>query len=334
MLLFAGMRCLAASNLSPDSLREAGDYSKAHGGLSLLVIQDGAVLLEEYGNGSSRGSRRKIYSGTKGFWALTAMAAVKDGIVRLDDPVAGTITEWRSDSRKALITIRELLDFTSGLDPAFCLHGSDIDDRSEIAVRTPLVSEPGRVFTYGPSHLQVFCEVLRRKLEARGETPVGYINRRVLCPMGIGSVDFKKDRCGNPLLATGFRLTAREWARMGELILGGGHYGGREIVPRSLLEECFRGSRVNPAFGIGFWLNKEASRGREPDIEDQLELKWYQQNWTNVCVCREAPPDMVVSLGSCYQRLYVIPSLRLVIVRQGNGARFSDARFLRALLRH
>jgi hypothetical protein len=49
-------------------------------------------------------------------------------------------------------------------------------------------------------------------------------------------------------------------------------------------------------------------------------------------ICRDAPPDLVVAIGSRYQRLYVIPSLKLVVVRHGNGGSFSDARFLRLLL--
>ena len=228
-----------------------------------------------------------------------------------------------------------MLNFTAGIEPAFNLHGDAIKDRNGYAIALPMVRPAGTVFTYGPSHLQIFCEVLRRKLLTFHQTPITYIQTRVLTPLGIHSLDFKKDQCGNPLLASGFRLTAREWARLGTLLLHKGFHGGRKIVEASLLEQCFRGSMVNPAFGIGFWNNRQASdpNAREPDIENLLELKWYQQAWDHVCICRDAPSDMVVSLGSGYQRLYVIPSLNLIVVRQGLDAKFSDTEFLRILLR-
>ena len=201
-------------------------------------------------------------------------------------------------------------------------------------MRVPVVARPGTAFIYGPSHGQILCELLRRKLAARNETPFRYLEDKVLDPLGLGAVEHKEDAVGNPLIASGFKLTARQWLRFGMLILHHGTFGRREIVPASLLNECLRGTSPNPAFGMGFWLNKEASdpAAAEPDIEDMLDKKWQQQDWRNVCICRQAPPDMVVALGSGYQRLCVIPSLDLIIVRQGENASFSDSTFLRTLL--
>jgi hypothetical protein len=64
-----------------------------------------------------------------------------------------------------------------------------------------------------------------------------------------------------------------------------------------------------------------------------LDLPWHRADWHGVCISKAAPSDMVVGLGSNYHRLFVIPSLNAVIVRQAAGAsRFSDAHFLRLLL--
>ena len=63
-----------------------------------------------------------------------------------------------------------------------------------------------------------------------------------------------------------------------------------------------------------------------------LSPKWSSQHWADACLCRAAPNDLVACIGSGYQRLYVIPSLDLVVVRQGRDGRFSDAQFLRLLL--
>jgi hypothetical protein len=101
-----------------------------------------------------------------------------------------------------------------------------------------------------------------------------------------------------------------------------------------MLGQCFHGSSANPAFGMGFWNNSMAgnSTAHELDVEDMLAPKWYRQNWRGACLCREAPADLVAAVGSGYQRLFVIPSMQLVVVRQGTFGRFSDSEFLRLLL--
>src|SRR5947208_1859599 len=134
------------------------------------------------------------------------------------------------------------------------------------------------------------------------------------------------------LAATGFELTAREWACLGELVLGQGSYHGRQIVPAAFLREAFAGSAANPSYGLTFWLNRQAPNGREADMERMIDLPWQSAEWTGVCICKDAPADMVVALGSHYQRLFIIPSLKAIIVRQGLEARFSDAHFLRLVL--
>jgi hypothetical protein len=116
------------------------------------------------------------------------------------------------------------------------------------------------------------------------------------------------------------------------LILNHGSYNGRRIVPANLLRESFSGSAANPAYGLAFWLNTQAPRGAEVDVEKELDLPWERARWHGVCISRTAPADMVVGLGSGYQRLFVIPSMDAVIVRQGRDAKFSDAHFLRLLL--
>jgi len=70
---------------------------------------------------------------------------------------------------------------------------------------------------------------------------------------------------------------------------------------------------------------------REVDPEDLLHLKWKQQDWRNTCLCHAATRDLVASVGSGGQRLYVIPSMNLIVIRQGNLERFSDGAFLRRL---
>ena len=330
-LLVIATSTSAFADIREADCARAAKYSESKRGASMLVVQNGRTIFEHYANGGSARGRWPIFSGTKSFWGIAALAATRDGLFKFDDLVSDTITEWKGDPRKSQITLRELLNQTDGIEGASRLQRSSIRDRNAMAIRLSAVAEPGSAFIYGPSHLQIFSELLRRKL--KGHDVISYFEGRVSNRLGLGRLNYKKDARGNPLPATGFELTAREWARLGELILGRGSYHGRQVVPAALLREAFAGSQVNPSYGLTFWLNQQASTGREADMERMLDLRWQDAQWANVCICRDAPADMVVGLGSGYQRLFVIPSLEAIIVRQGSGgARFSDARFLRLVL--
>jgi len=318
--------------IGAENCARAARYSESKRGVAMLVIQSGRTVFESYARDAVRNGRWPIFSGTKSFWGVAALCAVRDGLIKLDDHVADTITEWKNDPLKSQITIRELLNQTDGIDPWPHLHRSSIRDRNIVAIQLPSVAPPGAVFAYGPSHLQIFSELLRRKLN--GRSTISYIQGNVLSPLGLANLEFKRDARGDPLPASGFELTAAEWARFGEMIIGRGNYNGRQIVPATLLEEAFTGSSANRSYGLTFWLNREASSffAREIDIEKELDLPWQRARWGQICVCRAAPADMVVALGSAYQRLFVIPSMNAVIVRQGRDAKFSDAYFLRLIL--
>lgn len=331
-ILLAGSTIAFAELKSADCER-AAKYSESKRGISVLVLQNGRTVFEHYANGGSADARWPIFSGTKSFWGIAALCAVRDGLIKFDDRVADTITEWRDPAeagRKSQITVRQLLNFTDGIEEASQLHRASIRDRNAMAIRLSILATPGSTFTYGPSHLQIFSELLRRKLG--GRSPISYLESNVVGPLGLRGLEYKKDGRGNALLATGFELSAREWSRLGELVLGRGNYHGRQIVPDSLLREAFAGSNPNPAYGMAFWLNRRAPGGREIDIENMLALPLARESWGDACICRSAPPDMVVSLGSGYQRLFIIPSMNALIVRQGSNAKFSDAKFLRLVL--
>jgi CubicO group peptidase (beta-lactamase class C family) len=326
LLLFVGASGAVAVNLDPVAVRAAAEYSASHKGTSFLVVQHGRTLLEQYPDGGSPDIPGKIYSGTKAFWNLAALAAAEDGILNLDERVADTISSWHGDPRKSRVTIRQLLDFSAGLAPGFSLHENDFGNRDKVAIGLPLLAEPGDAFIYGPSALQVFHQVLKQKLS--DESPTKYLERRVLRRLRLGAQRYLPDGAGNPLLAAGWALTARQWAKLGKLVLA----KGSPVVRPTSLEQCWRGSPANRAFSLGWWNNRAAPRGREFDFEQMLESKWPRQEWNDACLCRDAPGDLVACIGSGYQRLYVIPSLDLIVVRHGGGGRFSDAHFLRLLL--
>src|SRR6058998_4267727 len=96
LLTLATSRSAFAAIQSSDCAR-AAKYSESKRGVSMLVMQNRRTLFERYANGGSASGRWPIFSGTKSFWGVAALAAVHDGLFRLDDVVSDTITEWKSD---------------------------------------------------------------------------------------------------------------------------------------------------------------------------------------------------------------------------------------------
>ncbi len=325
--------------------RRAAEYSRAADGASVLVMRRGRIIFEAYHNGYTAGRAHRLASGTKSFWGVAAVAAVEDGLLQLDERVGATITEWQDDPRKSRITVRQLLNFTSGLDPAQELLRGPGGDKYRLALGVETLSEPGRRFRYGPSHLCVFGELLKRKLAAAGRDPdpLHYLQQRILDPLDIHVSYWLRDRAGNPTMPFGAFLTAREWARFGEFIRNGGRYQGKQIVSAELLAECFKGSQANGAYGLTFWLNQKPGpaelrrrAGNRPRRFRPLRRGpggRLKEDPGRPFIWPDGPSDLVMAAGAGKQRLYIIPSMELVIVRQGESERgFEDREFLEMLL--
>ena len=312
----------AVEPLPAERIQAAYAFSAAHGGHALLIKQNGKILHESYTNGHTKREPHRIYSGTKAFWCLTAFAAEKDGLLKLDDCVSDTITEWQHDKRRSKITIRQLLDFSSGLEPLFGLHENEYKDRTTSALKAALVGTTGKSFIYGPAALQVYHELLARKLREKKTTPIRYLERKVLSPLDLGAQRYLPDSRGTPLLAAGFMQTARQWSELGSWLL-----------KHADVLAALKTSAANRAYGFGFWNNHaaESKSAREVDVEDMLDKKWHEQSWRNACLCRSAPADLIACIGSYGQRLYIVPSQQLVIVRLAQDKKPDDAQMLRLL---
>jgi len=322
VFLFSAVTASAFERLAAERVQALAAFSAAHGGHALLVRQNGKIIHESYVNGHTKREPHRIYSGTKAFWCLTAFAAEKDGLFHLDDRVAGIITEWQGDKRRSKITVRQLLDFSSGMEPLFALHENDFKDRTTAALKASIVGTAGKSFIYGPAALQVYHELLARRLRDQKTTPTRYLERKVLGPLDLGPQRYLPDQHGAPLLASGFMQTARQWSELGDWMLK------HEEITTAL-----KTSAANRAYGFGFWNNHavENKSAREVDVESMLDKKWHSQSWRDACLCRSAPADLIACIGSYGQRLYIVPSQKLVIVRLAEDSKPNDAQMLRLL---
>jgi CubicO group peptidase (beta-lactamase class C family) len=124
------------------------------------------------------------------------------------------------------------------------------------AVGLPAETEPGETFRYGPSHFYAFGELVKRKLEPREQDPLAYLEARIFAPIGMRYERWERDDAGNPHIPNGAYLTARDWAKLGRLVLRQGKWEGEQLVPAGLLAECFEPAPANPGYGLTWWLNR------------------------------------------------------------------------------
>lgn len=299
--------------------RLAADYSESHRGVSVLVMKGEKIVFEEYENGRSAETPWFLASGTKSFSGVMLAAAIEDKLIKnFDEKVSETITEWKKDKQKSNITLRQLLSLTSGIDAG---QIGRVPTYAE-AINSPVKYEAGTKFEYGPVPFQIFGEVMKRKLAPKKESVMDYLKRRILNPIGLNVAFWRNGYDGNPLLPQGATLTAREWIKFGQFLKNGGKWNGKQIVPKKLLDELVVGSKANPAYGLTFWLNQAGINPRGEATAVRVEAQ----------TDGETVKDLYMAAGAGNQRLYIIPSKDLVIVRQGNFGQFDDKEFLGRLI--
>ncbi len=327
-LIFAslaiGSFAQAHGDITAVHFANAARYSLVHGGLALRVEQGGKLLFENYAPGFSASTPHKIYSGTKSFFAVAAIIAQQEGLLRLDENACDTLPEWRHDARRE-ITIAELLSHTSGL-------ATDLGyiypcrDQLEAALRVPLIDTPGARFHYSGVNYQAFGEILKRKLRARDESLQNFIEDKIFDPLDIDVDKWVKDDAGNPLIHSGLVLSAEQWAKFGNFINRARNGLPNHVLPGPALAPLFQGHACNPAYGLGFWLNRPP-----PDPLTQ-PIKVLQLAIDGDQLYPGGPRDLVAAIGTGHQMLYMIPSQDLVVVRFSRDEPFSDGDFLSRLL--
>jgi CubicO group peptidase (beta-lactamase class C family) len=207
------------------------------------------TVFERFGAGYDSSTPHALYSGTKSFWGPLAVAAQRDGLLELDEPVSATFDSWGT-GRRALVTLRSLLSLTAGI--GFGGLGASVPPYLK-ALSTEPKDEPGSRFTYGGIPLQIFGAVLARKLEPRNRTPQGYLHERLLDPIGMRIASWRTLADGTQPLPTGAFVAAGEWCTFGSFVLS----------RRAEFAPCFVGSVANPRYGLTWWLSPLASH---PDI--------------------------------------------------------------------
>ncbi len=305
-----------ARTIDAAAWQSALDYAVKMNSLALVVWHQGAVQYEYYKPGFKPEDRTNPASMHKSVTALVVGAAVADGYIRaIDDPVATYVPEWAGDARKA-ITIRHLLTMSSGLarEP-FSLNpfnaGLRINMGTEIRDLTLGIQAgiaPGTVFSYYNFNPQTLGLMIER---VTGKRYAQYLSERIWSRLGTRDAYVFLDHEGG--LARTYcclQASAEDWIRVGLLHLNKGRVGEDQVLPEDWMRQVITPSPLNPNYGFQTWLGTTYEPVRSYGEDVPIGVPHSEPF---------AAPDVIFFDGAGGQRVYVVPSHALVIVRAGAG---------------
>ncbi|PBJ82158.1 penicillin-binding protein [Lysobacteraceae bacterium NML93-0399] len=218
---------------------------------AVYVVHDGRVLLDA----STDQTRAPIelMSATKSVVALGIGLLLADGhLASLDTPVHTFFPEW-AQGRKRAVTVRMLLDHTSGLQNVVNA-GEELypaPDSVQLALAAELSSTPGEVFAYNNKATNLLAGVIAK---ASGKPMDVYINERLFRPLGIVPGPWYRDAAGHPHGMAGLPLTARDAAAIGQLLLDDGVApDGTRLLPEGFVQALYTPGPRSPRVGLLWW---------------------------------------------------------------------------------
>ena len=276
-------------------LQSALDFAAKRRSSAVIVMRDDRIIAERYLLGWDAQAPVPLTSASKSFVTVLVGILLKQGAIRhLDQSAADFLTEWRDDERVG-ITVRMLLNMTSGLHnpPLWRLA---LKSSRGLGLKLALSHPPGSEWAYNTAAYHLLFLLMERATQL----PLPELCQRELFePLGMLQARWltRRPDSGDDEVIN-IAATALELAHFGQLVLQRGEWQGRALVQPEFIDEALRPTeQSNLSYGFLFWLNRSS-------------LKLFP----------DAPADAVAAMGAQHCRLFVIPSQRLVIVRSGDRA--------------
>jgi CubicO group peptidase (beta-lactamase class C family) len=304
---------------------------------SVVVTRGGRIAFERYFEGEENSwgksngriqygpnTLHNLYSVTKSIVALVYGAALAEGKVPPPDALLyEQFPEYmdlvEADPRRKERTIAHALTMTLGLqwdeilipysDPKNDEIGMEMaKDRYRFILERPVIGPPGKRFLYSGGATALLGRII---VKGTGQTLPDYARTALFAPLGIGPTEWVNNRetwvaarfgpgDGEPVAASGLRMTPRDLARIGQLVLNNGVVGGRRILPAPWLTECLT-SRVSM------------------DEQRRYGYQWYIGDFEYGSPEKPHLDRWVGCFGNGGQRLFVMPELDLVVaITAGN----------------
>ena len=299
-----------ATTLAAKPLVAAEALASKTSTVALLVWHRGALRYEKYWPPFDATTRTNPNSMHKTVLALAIGAAVTDGVIPSRDSKASRwLTEWQDDARRD-VTVEDLLRMHSGVElPRFgtwkatkLLLGSDLPGA---VLSLGYSRAPGTYFEYNNASSQLLLLLLER---ATGQRYADYLSSRLWQPLGAAEAGLWMDREGG--VPRGFCClfaSARDWLRVGLLLAADGKVGERQLVASEWVQAMKTPSSTNPNFGMHLWLGSPP--GTQRKYNDYSVKAFHSEKFL--------ADDIYYIDGFGGQRVYIVPSRELIVVRTG-----------------
>ncbi len=298
----------------PDKFSDAIDYAESTNSSAFLIWHKGQLVSENYWQPYNSTSYTQTHSIHKSLLGMAVGIALEEGhIDSLDAPVSDYLGQW-IDQPYGEITLKHLLNMSSGLgetSESFFLFSHFLrllndTDISGVAQSLPQKVAPGTEFEYINNNPQLMLDVLE---VATGVPYEQYLEEKVWSKMAENPGYLWMDReGGTPHGYCCLMALPEDLLRIGLLILNKGRLNGEQIVPAHWIDKMLTPSALNPNYGYQVWLGNE----HQP-------LRKYNPS-SDFGVLHSEPyiaDDVVFFDGFGGQRVYIVPSQELVIVRVG-----------------
>jgi CubicO group peptidase (beta-lactamase class C family) len=299
----------SAAGFDAAALNAAVSRALAENSTGVVVLKGGRIVAEAYANGANRDSASQLASAAKSVVSTLVGIAIDQGhITGVDQSAADFIPQWKG-TPKAAITIRHLLTMTSGLHFQGLKVRGEMGDQFALNAAAPVDHPPGTHWAYATPMFHLLYHVIARATGERFET---FAQRTLIGPLGMEHWTWAvSPGHGADGPVTNYYTavcSARDLARFGLFALRGGRWEGRQLVSASYFHAATSSSqKLNPAYGYLWWLNAMPGESAEG------ERAGYRFG--------EAPHDTFGALGAGGQVAIQVPSLDLVVVRQGRQPR-------------
>ena len=285
----------ASLNWNQTAIDTLLNYLELKHSKSFIILVDGRIAIEKYFNGHTATTPHNWASAGKTLTATVTGIAEQEALINTNNKVSDYIgTGWTTAplAKENLITCKNLLSMTSGLD-----------DSLGDGISPALLQYKADAGTRWAYH-NVYVKLQDLVAAASGQSWETYFNTRLRDRIGMTGIWF--DLGDNSVYSS----TARSMARFGLLISNKGKWNDTQIVNENYITTATSPSQnINPAYGYLWWLNGQSS----------YHLPQTQLQFPGSLV-PNAPNDMFMALGKNDQKIYIVPSKKMVIIRMGDAA--------------
>ncbi|PJJ62999.1 serine hydrolase domain-containing protein [Chryseobacterium geocarposphaerae] len=288
-------KSIASLGWHQDKVQDLLDYLQTKNSRSFMILQNGRVVMENYFGGHT--------SRTPWYWASTGKTltstvtgiAEQEGFLNTNNKVSVYIgTGWTSEplAKENLIICKNLLTMTSGLDDSM---GNDVS-----SAHLQYKADAGTRWAYH----NVYVKLQDVVAAATGQSWSSYFNTKLRDKIGMTGAWIQS---GNNSV---YWSNTRSMARFGLMALNKGNWSGTQVInPQYFQDATSTSQTLNLSYGYLWWLNGKASY-HLPQTQFQFNGK----------LIPSAPDDLFCALGKNDQKIYVVPSKKLVIIRMGKSA--------------